>query len=321
MTESASKRFLLYQPNHGFGIELFLLESAFEIARALNRTLVIPPMPDLETTNYRRGLDDYFKLGTDWPWVSTEQYRAKYGVNIDLIFHVAPLHRVEYASTVIRDLHPVWLDNIERLTSFVKMGFRAGEVRRVQVDRPLRLTEISHTFEDERPSVGLSYIHGLVEIANTRYEATAHRPVDSDEFTLRHVPTAVRDNYLRLAHSFAGPGRYAAIHWRRGQNIQQVAKILENVELPTAEAMLRVIPADIDQVIVATDVGLEAFKDFSDDYRIRSFRHEDPQINAVVDMALCIDADLFVGVDTSTFSTYIAYVRRARGLRASTLLL
>lgn len=318
---SASERFLLYQPNHGFGIELFLLESAFEIARALNRTLVIPPMPDLETTKYRRGLDDYFKLDTEWPWVSTEQYRATYGDNIDLVFHIAPLHRVEYSSPVIRDLHPVWLDNIEHLTSFVKMGFRVGDVRRVQVDRPLRLDEISHAFEDERTSVGLSYIHGVVEIANTRYEATAHRPADSDELALRHVPTAVRDKYLRLAHSFAGAGRYAAVHWRRGQNIQQVAKILEDAELPTAEAMMRAIPADIRQIIVATDVGLEAFKDAGDDYRIRSFRHEDPQINAVVDMALCIGADLFVGVDTSTFSTYIAYVRRARGRRASTVLL
>jgi len=317
---SASERFLLYQPNHGFGIELFLLESAFEIARALNRTLVLPPMPDLETTKYRRSLDDYFRLDTDWPWVSTDQYRATYGDKIDLVFHITPLHRVEYASPVIRDLHPVWLDNIERLTSFVKMGFRVGDVRRVQVDRPLRLNEISHTFEDERPSVGLSYIHGLVEIANTRYEVAARRPANSDEFMLRHVPTAMRDDYLRLALSFAGPERYAAIHWRRGQNIQQVAKILENIELPTVEAMTRAIPADIHQVIVATDVGLEAFKDFSDGYRIRSFRHEDPQINAVVDMALCIEADLFVGVDTSTFSTYIAYVRRARGLRTSTLL-
>jgi hypothetical protein len=277
-------------------------------------------MPDLETTKYRRGLDDYFRLDTDWPWVSTEQYRAMYGDNIDLVFHITPLYRVEYASPVIRDLHPVWLDNIERLTSFVKMGFRVGDVRRLQVDRPLRLNEVSHTFADERPSVGLSYIHGLVEIANTRYEAAARRPVNSDELILRHVPTAVRDNYLRLAHSFAEPERYAAIHWRRGQNIQQVAKILENAELPTAEAMIRAIPADIHQVIVATDVGLEAFSDFIDGYRIRSFRHEDPQINAVVDMALCIDADLFVGVDTSTFSTYVAYVRRARGLHASTLL-
>jgi hypothetical protein len=320
MSESASKRFLLYQPNHGFGIELFLLESAFEIARALDRTLVLPPMPDLETTSYRRGLDEYFGLDADWPWVSAEQYRATYGDHIDLVFHIMPLHRVEYASPVIRDLHPVWLDNIERLTSFVKMGFRFGDVRRVQVDRPLRPDEISRTFEDGRPAVGISYINGMVEIANTRYEATAHRPTNSDEFTLRHVPTAVRDKYLRLAHSFAGPERYAAIHWRRGQNIQQVAKILENVELPTVETMIRAVPADVDQIIVATDVGLEAFKDLSDGYRIRSFRHEDPQINAVVDMALCIDADLFVGVDTSTFSTYIAYVRRTRGLHASTLL-
>jgi hypothetical protein len=321
MTESASKRFLLYQPNHGFGMELFLLETAFEIAQALDRTLVLPPMPDLETTKYRRGLDNYFRLDTDWRWVSTEQYRATCGDHIDLVFHIAPLYRKEYTTPVIRDLHPVWLDNIERLTSFVKMGFRVGEVRRLQVERPLSLTEISRTFEDERPSIGLSYINGLAEVANKRFEAATIRPVNSDGSMLRHVPTAVRDDYRALAHSFTGAEPYAALHWRRGQNIQQVAKILENVELPTMEAMVRSIPADIHQIIVATDVGLEDFKEFGEGRRFRSFRHEDPQVNAVVDLALCIEADLFVGVDVSTFSTYVAYVRRARGLRESMVLL
>lgn len=318
---AASRQFLLYQPNHGFGVELFLLESAFEIARALDRTLVLPPMPDLETTRYRRSLDHYFRLDADWPWVSAEQYRAMYGDDIDLIFHIEPLYRAEYSSPEIRNLHPVWLDNIERLTSFVKMGFRIGELRRLRIERPLGPVEISHAFTDERPSVGLSYIHGLVEVANKRFAAATQRPAGSNWSMLRHVPTTVQDEYRRLARSFAGAGRYAAVHWRRGQNIQQVAKILENAELPTVEGMMRAVPADIGQVVVATDVGLEAFEDFRGDYRIRSFRHEDPQVNAVVDLALCIDADLFVGVDASTFSTYVAYARHARGLHASTLLL
>lgn len=321
MFEPASKRFLLYQPNHGFGVELFILESAFEIARTLNRTLVLPPMPDLETTKYRRSLDSYFRLDTNWRWISTGQYRAMHGDNIDLIFHIMPRYRKEYISSKIRELHPVWLDNIEHLTSFAKMGFTIGDVRPLQVDQPMQLAQISHTFDDERVAVGISYIHGMVETVNRKIEIVTQALENLNRFILRHVPTSLQNQYQCLAHAFAGDEPYAALHWRRGYHIQNVAKVLENAELPTVEAMINAIPAGIRQVIIATDVGLEDFKYFSSDYRIRSFRHKDPQVNAVVDIALCIDANYFIGVDASTFSTYIAYVRYSRGLRTSTVLL
>lgn len=309
MSQSAAGRFLIYQPNHGFGIELFLLETAFEIARTLNRTLVLPLMPELETTIYRHGLDSYFLLETDWAWLSAEQYREAHGSGIDLVFHVIPWYRQEYTSAEIRDLHPVWLDNIEHLTSFTRMGFDYGEVTRLDIHRPVTLPEIARRLESERPMIGISFIHGLVdglsEVVEQAIRKRSHR--------LQYVPTVPQQAYLEMARAFAGDAPYNALHWRRGHYLEQVARMLEGAALPAAEEMLRLAMGDGSPVIVATDVGLDELRPLSGGLDLRSFRHEDQQVNAVVDMALCINAKRFIGTDASTFSAYIAYARCALG--------
>jgi hypothetical protein len=318
MPEPASERFLIYQPNHGFGVELFLLETAFEIARTLERTLVIPPMPDLETNNYREGLDGYFRLNSDWPWISTEQYIASHDNVIDLVFQILPRYRKEYRSPEIRRLHPVWLNNIERLTSFQRMGFQIGEVQRLELDRSMTLSEVGSIFDTDHPMIGLSYINGLVESIRALVEEAIRNP----KRLLRHVPALSQDSFLKMARSFAGDEPYTALHWRRGYHLQEVAKILDDAELPTAQAMLRLVPDNSSQIIVASDCGLDEFNGMRGERNIRSFRHANPQVNAVVDLTLCIGADRFVGTRASTFSAYVAYSRDARcHLKDSTVLL
>lgn len=309
MSQPAAGRFLIYQPNHGFGVELFILETAFEIARTLNRTLVLPRMPELETTIYRHSLDSYFLLDTDWAWLSTEQYCEAYGSGIDLVFHIIPWYRQEYTSAEIRDLHPVWLDNIEHLTSFTRMGFDCGDVTQLDIRQPMTFSELARRLESEQPMIGISYIHGLVEGVSEVVE----QAIMKRSHRLHYVPTAPQQSYLEMARAFAGDAPYNALHWRRGHHLEQVARMLDGATLPAAEEMMRLALGDGSPVIIATDVGLDELRPLSGGRELRSFRHEDRQVNAVVDMALCINASRFIGTDASTFSAYIAYARYARG--------
>jgi len=318
MRELVSERFLTYQPNHGFGVELFLLETAFEIARTLQRTLVIPPMPDLETNNYRQGLDRYFRLKTDWPWISMEEYIASHNNVIDVAFQILPSYRKEYGSPEIRRLHPVWLDNIERLTSFRCMGLQTSEVRRLEIDHSMTLSEVRSILNTDDTLIGLSYINGLVESIRVLVEDA----ITKTEPLLHHVPTLSQDLFLQMACSFAGDGPYTALHWRRGYHLKEVAKILGDAELPTTQAMLGFVPPDAGQLIIASDSGVDDFKYLAGDRNIHTFRHPNPQVNAVVDIALCVGADRFIGTQASTFSAYVAYSRSAQGhLKTSTVLL
>jgi len=309
MFNSVPQRFLVYQASHGFGVELFLLETAFEIARTLNRTLVLPPMPELETTNYRYSLDEYFRLDTDWPWISTQQFFEQHTKAIDLVFQVVPQYRKEYSSSEIRRLHPVWLDHIDGLIGFTKIQFQTDEVRRLQIERPLTLSEVRGCFDSDYRVIGISYINGLLEDVS---ELVDEASIRNSASLLRHVPVTVHDRFLTLAEEFAGEEPYAAIHWRRGHHMREVVKILENLDLPTAEAMMGFAGETATQIVVATDSGLEEFKHFNG-RKIRSFRHNDPHVNALVDMALCIGADRFVGTWASAFSAYVGYARRAAG--------
>jgi hypothetical protein len=198
------------------------------------------------------------------------------------------------------------------------MGFQVRELRSLEVERAMSLSQVRASFETDQRLIGLSYINGLVESVHTSVEETIIHP----EKLLLHVPTILQDRYLDVAHSFAGDQPYTALHWRRGYHLKEVAKILGDLELPTAEAMMELVPKRVREVIVATDSGLDEFSAIRGTRNIRSFRHDDPQVNAVVDLALCIGANQFIGTRASTFSAYVDYSRRARHYsRESTILL
>jgi len=311
----AEQRFLIYQPTHGLGVELFLLNTAFTIAATLDRTLIIPPMPDLETTNYRCGLDHYFALDTDLPWISTPEFLARYGSGIDAAFKVIPEYREEYTSPVIRTLHPVWTDCIENLTGFKQMRFDVRRVVQVHVSRRMTRGEIATAFACAEPVIALSFINGILD-ETTRLDEP---PIG---ISIPHVPTRIREPYISMARSFIGTNGVAALHWRRQYNIKKMAKFLENGKLPTAKEMMDNVPSAAQQLLVASDTRIDALRRFATHKQLRRFRHQDPQVNAVVDMALCANAEWFIGTYASTFSFYVAYMRSALGAEpASTVLL
>jgi hypothetical protein len=309
------QRFLTYQPIHGFGVELFLLGTAFTIAATLGRTLIIPPMPDLETTNYRRGLDHYFVLDTDLRWISTPEFLARYGPSIDTAFQVLPEYREEYASPTIRALHPVWTDCIEHLTGFKRMGFDLHQVVPVRVSRRMALAEIATAFACADPVIALSFINGITH-ETTRLD---HPPIG---IRIPHVPTIIREQYASMAQSIIQSHSTAAIHWRRQYHIKKMAKLLENGRLPTAKQMMSHVPSAAEQLLVASDTRIDALRRVAKEKPLRRFRHPDPQVNVVVDIALCANARWFIGTYASTFSFYVAYMRSALGAHAeSTILL
>ena len=308
-------RFLVYQPSHGLGVELFLLETAFAIAGVLERILVIPLLPDLETTRFRRGLEHYFTLDSTHHWISTPEFLGKYSPVIDLTFQVIPEYRAEYRSSTVRALHPVWTDNIEHLTALTRMGFAPKRVVVTSIRRSMTLAEIATVFASTEPVIALSFLNGITDDIPSFEDS----PFDDN---VKHVPYKIQERYVDMARSFVKAEHVAALHWRRRHHIKTMAALMQGATLPSAKKMIQHVPASAVQVIVASDARINGLRRCAAGKELRQFHHSDPQVNAVVDMALCINAEWFIGTHASTFSFYIAYARSAGGIpRNKTVLL
>jgi hypothetical protein len=310
----SKRRFLIYQATHGFGVELFLLGTAFSIAATLGRTLIIPLMPDLETTNYRRGLDHYFALNTVSPWISTPDFLRRFGPTIGTTFQVIPKYRNEYKSGTIRALHPVWTDCIESLTGFKRMGFELHRIIPVGVSRCIPLSNIPNVFASTDPVIAISFINGI-----TDEPTMVDRPPIG--ISIPNIPTAIREPYISMALSFLKTDAVAALHWRRRHHIKTMASLLGNGRLPTAKEMVNHVPSTAHELLVASDTRVDALRRVARGRLVRQYRNHDPQVNAVVDMALCANSKWFVGTYASTFSFYVAYLRSARGAHPETTIL
>jgi hypothetical protein len=290
------ERFLVYQPNHGLGIEMAMVHHAARLARILDRTVVLPLLPMLETQRYQGGIEEYFEPPRDLAWISTTDFRDKYGGKVDRLFSLIPQWQEEYRSQLVRDRHPVWLDNILRHPYFALAAARS-------------------MFSSDERSIGFSYLHSLVR-GNSTYEEP-----DTDPAWPTDVPPHPRSDFLRAVELVLGGRPTVALHVRRGS--QDNARAIHNYELPRSEAFLAEVPDDSDSLVyVATDVPsvLAEIREAIPDARQIHSGHFTR--DAVLDLSACILADRFIGTDYSTFTQYVLHGRNQLGRpRMSTVLL
>lgn len=310
----ASRGVLVYQPNHGIGVELAMIHHAARLARLLDRTVVLPLLPILETQRYQGGVEEYFDPPAGFAWITTAEFRQRYGGEIHQLFSLVPQWQPEYRSTVIRDRHPVWLDNIHRHPYFELAGMRVRDVTRLTVHAPLRPDEARRMFATEAPVIGFTYLHSLVE-RNSTYEEP-----DTDPAWHGDVPPQPRAEFLRAVELALGQRPAVALHIRRGS--QDNARAIHDVELPSLTRFTAHVPADAGLVYVATDVA-DTYQEIR--RQLPDARHIETghfTRDAVLDLSACVLADRFVGTDYSTFSQYVLHARTTRGLpRESTILL
>lgn len=301
----SGRRFLVYQPNHGLGIEMAMVHHAARLARVLDRTVVLPLLPILETQVYQGGLEEYFEPPPGVDWISTAEFREKCGGRVDLLFSLMPQWQEEFRTQVIRDRHPVWLDNIMRHPYFALAGLEVGKVERHTIDTQLDHDTARSTFACDVRTVGFTYLHSLIR-GNSTYEDP-----DLDPAWHTDVPPYPREEFRRGVELVLGRRPTVALHIRRGS--QDNARAIHNYELPGTAAFLAEIAMDSELVYLATDVA-----EVRDEVRaaIPDVRHIETghfTRDAVLDLSACMLAERFVGTDYSTFSRYVLHGRTMLG--------
>src|SRR5260370_12066820 len=60
-------------------MEMALVDAAVRLGGLLNRTVVLPFLPILESLEYQGGIEEYFELQPGTDWISTKLFRERYG--------------------------------------------------------------------------------------------------------------------------------------------------------------------------------------------------------------------------------------------------
>lgn len=301
----ANERFLVYQPNHGIGVELAMVHHAARLARVLDRTVVVPLLPILETQQYQGGIDEYFDMPERLNWISTREFCEEHGGQIGRLFALEPQWQREYRSKVTRERHPVWLDNIRRHPYFELAGMQLDKVTRQAITGSLNASEVQKIFGTDDRTIGFSYHHSLLEGYST-YEEPYRDPWWRDD-----VPPQPRWEFFEAVRLALGDRPALAMHVRRGS--LDNAQVIDGVELPALAAFEEHIRPGPGLAYLATDTA-EVHAQF------RKIRPDIRQIetghftrDAVLDLCACVLANRFVGTDYSTFTQYILHARTSLG--------
>lgn len=309
------RRYLLYQPAHGMAVETHVLETVRRIAAALERVVVVPKLPVLETLEYERGLDEYLELPRTFSWISTDRFLREVGARIDALYRIVPLYRPEYTNQHVRQMHPTWVQVIEQAAYFARIGFAAAREMTCELSAALGDDDmVRRQFGSADRVIGITYCNGLMPkppplLGPHRANATP------DEFA-GHVsfPPLPAAEFMGQARRLMGGQRYTAVHWRRGANLIPMAEQVLNVRLPSLGEFYGHVPADCQQVYLASDVEDITFTvPDRPDLPVRRFRCASPNDNAATDLGICILAETFIGTEISTFSHYIVHARSLSG--------
>ena len=302
------RRLLVYQPNHGMAVEVHMLETAMHLGEILDRTVVLPIVPILETTNYEEGLEYYFNIPPSFSWIPNAQFIREHRHVIDVLFHIIPDYSPYYRSAAVREIHPVWLDNIERYRYFDCLGMTIRQVVTRQIRHQLDAEAVQRVFATDAPVIAITYINGLLG------EKTRTLSGGEDNFAHhRSVPTGPSDHFVARASSFIDDREYDAIHWRRSKTLIQMARHFLKVRLPNLASLYGHLGPHCQRLFVATDAPRIELLPANSDIEILRYYCDSPNENAVMDLTLCVLADHFVGTEVSTFSHLISRLRKKTG--------
>jgi hypothetical protein len=293
-------RLLVYSPNHGLGVEAHLLTIVARLAVASHRIVVLPRLPEFETTNYREGIERYFRIPSGFPCLAMDELAGENN-RIDVLYCILPYYRHEYVNPIYAELHPVWYENIHSFPYFESVGFTIGSVQTLKPRQSMRLDVLLRLLNRDDPIVALSYVNGLIR----EYEVAD----DTDELAHSWMPCEPQPEFY-VRQPFRNI--QLAVHVRRG-NLALVREKTGQSKLPELELFLDSRRAG-DKVFIASDDA--ATRQLLADRIGRAdcrWNAEEGIYGAVLDVAVCSDADLFVGSLASTFSVLIRSARRRRG--------
>lgn len=303
-------KYLLYQPMHGMGVELVIIETMMHIARITNRTLVMPLLPVIETNIYEESLDYYFEFSDHFKWISTKEFVRLNGKEIDKLYSIMPFYREEFINDKIRDCHNVWLDLIYNNTYFKKNEFVIKDIQELNIKRQLSEAEVKELFDIPEKVIALSYVNGLIQ--DDIYNIKGFSKDSFKELTT--MPIMPKKCFMDQVKKTID-NKYVAIHYRRANNMQLVRNVLlkKKGDLPTWEEIMQHVPNEYEYAYVAYDTD---YTSCVKDNRLKFMKHfDDVQGNegAILDMCYCILSDYFVGNYYSTYSKYIYHSRLMLG--------
>ncbi|MEW8030294.1 MAG: hypothetical protein AB2806_21465 [Candidatus Thiodiazotropha sp.] len=309
-------RYILYQPMHGIAVEIHILEIMRHLARILDRIIVLPKLPVLESMNYEEDLSYYFEIPKKELWISTSEFLDLGFQEIDELYHVIPRYRAEYNNQLVKELHPVWLKLIEQFLYFQELDFSIKKISPITLYNPLCENDVKSNFNNSAQVIAISYVNGIID------DALISNDNDVDEFIHHQMtPNQPHKRFLKIAQSFMLNKEYTAVHWRRGANAETMANKFWNKPLAEISEYYKYIPEHCERIYLATDTRGVEFAPPSRSLLISKYYCDSPNRNAVVDMCGCILADKFIGSQFSTFSNYIYHSRTMIGKSVNTSIL
>ena len=302
-------RYLLHQPLHGLTVELHMLETAMLLGELLNRTVILPLIPNLETQDYKDGLDVYFKIPDTFPWMANHEFYKFYRM-IDTTYRIIPYYKMEYNNKKICDTHPIWLDGILHSPYFHKIGYDEARIKTLPLEQQLDREAALDLFDTDEQVIAITYLNGILD------DSFYKRNIGKDSYKYyRSVPMTPSDSFMAAAKDIIAGRRFAAVHWRRGMNMDVIIKELWKKDgLPQANKVHNRIPKEYGLLFLSTDVNENSF-DLEHRYTYINYCNDvEPNEKAMIDMSICILSDYFIGNYYSAFSRYIFHSRCCMGM-------
>jgi hypothetical protein len=300
-------RYLAYQPLHGLGVEAVVFDLARRLAMLSGRLLICPRLPELETQIYRGSFDTYFEIPGDG-WLPCEKGLA-FQPRLDLLLKIIPWYRKEFRAQRNRNLHPVWVDGITHPTYFTKIGFRVQTSHEMRLVRAPSIGRIAKLIRGSNSSA-VSYLNGMRTLNRiSDAEALAKRPL---------APCVPKRAFLERARKEIGHPS-VAVHIRRGNLVEVMRRSRGGI--PSLQEFLEE-SRNRGPVFIASD-STDARSFMAAELK-KSYALEpgaDAVENAVMDIAGCCMAEMFVGTWSSTMSLLIVEARKRLGISPSTSIL
>lgn len=292
-------KYMMFQPMHGIAVELQVIETAAKIAKILNRILVLPKVPILETLQYELGFEEYFDFPNNFEYISTNEFLKLYQ-HIDKEFHIIPKYKKEYLNENVGALHTTWLSLIHNSDYYSILELEIKKKIEVSLMNPISLKDVEKIFACNDEVIAFNYINGLLETKEYPFKF-------SKDFFKGYYTTPTPKKLIYIDNL----DNYTSVHWRRGANVIEVSKELWGIKLPSYDKVKNKI--ETKKIYISTDTPKDLLKFQNDFIVIDKPQIDSPTLSAIYDINASIEADVFIGNIYSTFSNYIYHCRLEKG--------
>nr|QYA18699.1 GDP-fucose protein O-fucosyltransferase [Clandestinovirus] len=293
------QKFITYQPCQGLGNQVMEFFTMIQLANATKRTLIIPYPVEHAT-------DEPSILSPMRVWdlttlSSTIQYKTidQFTEPIDLAFRIIPIYLLSNVKLKsISDYYKL-CPGAEKTINRPRVPSEPGRWKTLMVKTQFTMSGIIDLLEQEKDerTIYLSYVYDLIHPYIWPIKPSWNMPIRLHPNIIERAKSAIGDTEGQVTCS---------MHVRRGDMVTFLDITQSIVKLPIIDRYFEHIEQfGYNRLFIATDDNLLRQKGEPIKYN----DCECPLDVALMDMAVCLCTDYFVGTYCSTFSQYIHHCR------------